>query len=82
MTRLGFALLALHAAPGLGPKRIHRLIAAMGSAQQVVQDPIEAGCTVEPRILRMPDRVYLERLAAEQEMAARACGAAASHPRR
>lgn len=70
-----FALLGLHAAPGLGPRRILRLREAMGSAQAVLHDPSAAGCLVQPRILRMPDRAFLERAAAEQQLAAKACGA-------
>ena len=70
-----FALLALHAAPGLGPKRIQRLIAKLGSAQAVLRDPTAAGCAVHPRILRMPERSFLERGAAEQQLQAKECGA-------
>lgn len=70
-----FALLGLHAAPGLGPRRIRRLCETMGSAQAVLHDPLAAGCAVEPRILRMPDRAFLERAAAEQQLEAKACGA-------
>lgn len=69
-----FALLALHAAPGLGPKRIKRLLAAVGSARAVLQDPTAAGCAVHPRILRMPNRAFLERMAAEQELRAKDSG--------
>jgi len=70
-----FALLALHAAPGLGPKRIQRLILAQGSAAAVVRHPTTAGCAVKPRILRMPERTFLERGAAQQQVLAKECGA-------
>lgn len=70
-----FALLALHAAPGLGPRRIKRLITAKGSAKEVLRDPLAAGLAIEPRILRMPDRGFLEKLAAEQELASKESGA-------
>ncbi|MHC4822923.1 MAG: DNA-processing protein DprA [Planctomycetota bacterium] len=59
----------------MGPKRIHRLREAMGSAQEVLCNPLVAACAVEPRILRMQDRTFLERAAAEQQLAAKACGA-------
>lgn len=70
-----FALLALHAAPGLGPKRIRRLMLHAGSAAAVLRNPMAAGSAVSPRILRMPERSFLERGAATQQMLAKECGA-------
>lgn len=74
-----FAILALHAAPGLGPKRIRRLMLHAGSAAEVLRNPLDAGRAVQPRILRMPDRCFLERGAAAQQLLAKECGAKTLH---
>jgi DNA processing protein len=67
------ALLALHAAPGLGPKRIACLIAAMGSAVAVVLEPQRAGAAAEPRVMRLPSAKEMEELAVEQLAASARC---------
>jgi DNA processing protein len=69
------ALLALHAAPQLGPQRINRMVARLGSACAVVEDPRGASVAVEPRVLQMPTCAELERLAGEQLAASAKCGA-------
>jgi DNA processing protein len=71
------ALLALHAVPGLGPRRIAGLVAAMGSAAAVVADPKRASGRAKVRILRLPTSTELKDLAAEQVAAAARCGAVA-----
>jgi len=50
-------------------------MSAMGSAEEVLRHPLNAGCAIQPRILRMPERTFLERIAAEQELGAHICGA-------
>jgi DNA processing protein len=68
------ALLALHATPGLGPKRIAQLIAAMGSACAVVKQPQNAAARANPRLIRMPSAKQLEDFAKEQLAASTRCG--------
>jgi len=68
------ALLALHAAPRLGPKRINQMVAQMGSACAVVENPHGACVAVELRALHMPTRAELARLAVEQLAASAECG--------
>lgn len=69
------ALLALHAAPGLGPKRIARLIAAVGSACAAVLEPDCASAAMDSRALQLPSTEQLEELAEEQLAASTRCGA-------
>ncbi len=69
------SLLALHAAPRLGPKRINLMVSKLGSAVGVVKNPARAGQAVSPRVLQMPSSADFERLAKEQLAATARCGA-------
>ncbi len=70
-----FALLALHAVSGLGPRRIQQLTQVAGSAHSVLQNPQAASRALQAACPPLPDAQALHALGRGQKKAAKNCGA-------